>query len=100
MMARMASTMGCDGGGGPKACRISSSVQPKNGLADAVKFFHLDALGSAVRLKIDFDVTLTEVARGLYWMLGRPRGRYESGRSPPLFPPFLTHPAAGESNRQ
>src|SRR2546427_9951846 len=46
--------------------RYAQRMLIENGLADAVQFSHLDALSSAVRLKIDFDVTLTEVASGLY----------------------------------
>src|SRR5258708_25251025 len=65
----------------------------ENGLADAVKFFHLDALSSAVRLKIDFDVTLTEVASGLYRMLGRQLAGYESAQSRQLFRHLLNTPA-------
>src|SRR5258708_35460525 len=68
----------------------------ENGLADAVKFFHLDALSSAVRLKIDFDVTLTEVASGLYRMLGRRLAGYESAQSRQLFRHFLNIPAEVE----
>ena len=68
----------------------------ENGLADAVKFFHLDALSSAVRLKIDFDVTLTEVASGLYRMLGRRIAGYESAHSRQLFRHFLNTPAEVE----
>ena len=46
--------------------RYAQRMLIENGLADAVQFFHLEALSSAVRLKVDFDVTLTEVATGLY----------------------------------
>ncbi|MBI4874532.1 MAG: hypothetical protein HY822_07860 [Acidobacteria bacterium] len=63
---------------------------------DAVQFFHLDALSSAVRLKIDFDVTLTEVASGLYRMLGRRLAGYESAQSRQLFRHFLNTPAEVE----
>jgi len=56
----------------------------------------LDALGSAVRLKIDFDVTLTEVASGLYRMLGRRLAGYESAHSRQLFRHFLNTPAEVE----
>src|SRR5258708_28400618 len=72
--------------------RYAQRMWIENGLADAVQFFHLDALSSAVRLKIDFDVTLTEVASGLYRMLGRRLARYESAPSRQLFRPFLTTP--------
>src|ERR1039458_3735900 len=80
----------------PAAQRITRYAQRmliENGLADAVKFFHLDALSSAVRLKIDFDVTLTEVASGLYRMLGRRIAGYESAHSRQLFRHFLNTPA-------
>ena len=38
----------------------------ENNLEDQVDFFHVDALSSAVALKVDFDVTLTVIATGLY----------------------------------
>ena len=76
--------------------RYAQRMLIENGLADAVKFFHLDALSSAVRLKIDFDVTLTEVASGLYRMLGRRLAGYESAQSRQLFRHFLNTPAEVE----
>ncbi len=76
--------------------RYAQRMLIENGLADAVKFFHLDALSSAVRLKIDFDVTLTEVASGLYRMLGRRLAGYESAQSRQLFRYFLNTPAEVE----
>src|ERR1039457_5224000 len=76
--------------------RYAQRMLIENGLADAVKFFHLDALSSAVRLKIDFDVTLTEVASGLYRMLGRRLAGYESAQSHQLFRHFLNTPAEVE----
>jgi hypothetical protein len=76
--------------------RYAQRMLIENGLADAVKFFHLDALSSAVRLKIDFDVTLTEVASGLYRMLGRRIAGYESAQSRQLFRHFLNTPAEVE----
>src|SRR5260370_30226102 len=76
--------------------RYAQRMLIENGLADAVQFFHLDALSSAVRLKIDFDVTLTEVASGLYRMLGRRLPGYESAQSRQLFRHFLNTPAQVE----
>ncbi len=76
--------------------RYAQRMLIENGLADAVEFFHLDALSSAVRLKIDFDVTLTEVASGLYRMLGRRLAGYESAQSRQLFRHFLNTPAEVE----
>lgn len=80
----------------PAAKRITRYARRmliENGLADSVDFFHLDALSSAVRLKIDFDVTLTEVATALYRMLGRSLAGYESARSRQLHRHFLNTPA-------
>ena len=76
--------------------RYAQRMLIENGLADAVDFFHLDALSSAVRLKVDFDVTLTEVASGLYRMLGRQLAGYESAKSRQLFRHFLDTPAQVE----
>jgi len=73
--------------------RYARRMLIENGLADAVDFFHLDALSSAVRLKVDFDVTLTQVASGLYRMLGRQLAGYESAKSRQLFRHFLNTPA-------
>ena len=64
-----------------------------NGLADAVDFFHLDALSSAVRLKVDFDVTLTEVATGLYRLMARQLSGYEAAKGRQIFRHFLDAPA-------
>jgi hypothetical protein len=48
-----------------------SCSRNKNCLSDAVQFFHLDALSSAVGLKVDFDMALLVVASGLYRLLAR-----------------------------
>ena len=76
--------------------RYAQRMLIENGLADAVDFFHLDALSSAVRLKIDFDVTLTEVASGVYRLLGRQLAGYESAHARQLFRHFLNTPAQVE----
>jgi hypothetical protein len=76
--------------------RYARRMLVENGLADAVDFFHLDALSSAVRLKVDFDVVLTEVATGLYRMLGRSLTGYEAARARQLFRHFLDTPGQVE----
>lgn len=73
--------------------RYAQRMLIENSLADAVDFFHLDALSSAVRLKVDFDVTLTEVATGLYRMLGRRLAGYEVAKARQLHRHFLNTPA-------
>jgi hypothetical protein len=43
----------------------------KNALADAVHFFHFDALSSSVGLKVDFDIALLVIASGLYRLMAK-----------------------------
>ena len=43
----------------------------ENGIAEAVKFFHLNALSSPILTKVHFDVALTIIADTLYTMLAR-----------------------------
>jgi len=43
----------------------------ENGIAEAVKFFHLNALSSPILVKVHFDVALTMMADTLYTMLAR-----------------------------
>lgn len=76
--------------------RYAQRMLIENSLADSVDFFHLDALSSSVRLKIDFDVTLTELATGLYRLLGRRLPGYEAAKSRQLFRHFLNTPAEVE----
>ena len=43
----------------------------ENAICDAVRFFHIDALSSAVAMKVDFDMTLLVIASGLYRRLAQ-----------------------------
>src|SRR5215468_4216310 len=49
--------------------RYARRMLIENALEDQVHFFHVDALSSAVAMKIDFDVVLTVIATGLYRVL-------------------------------
>jgi len=69
--------------------RYARRMLIENHLADAVDFFHLDALSSAVRIKVDFDVTLTEAATGLYRMMARLLPGYEAAKARQVFRHFL-----------
>ena len=42
----------------------------ENAIADAIDFFHMDALSSAVPMQIDADLQLTLMASSLYRQLG------------------------------
>jgi hypothetical protein len=46
--------------------RYAQRMLIENGIADAIHFFHLDALSSMVDLKVDFDLQLTLMASTLY----------------------------------
>src|SRR5205814_5036548 len=51
--------------------RYAQRMLIENALSDAVRFFHMDALSSAVGLRIDFDMVLLVVASGLYRILAK-----------------------------
>ena len=43
----------------------------ENGIAEAIHFFHLDALSSMVGLKVDFDLQITLMGSALYRLLAQ-----------------------------
>jgi hypothetical protein len=49
--------------------RYAQRMLIENGIADAIHFFHLDALSSMVDLKVDFDLQVTLMASTLYRLL-------------------------------
>ncbi len=70
--------------------RYAQRMIIENTIADGIDFFHLDALSSAVALKVDLDLQLTLMASGLYRLLARQIGRgYERARSSRLFEDFV-----------
>jgi len=73
--------------------RYARRMLIENSLADSVDFFHLDALSSAIRIKVDFDVALTEMASGLYRCLARGLSGYETAKARQIFRHFLDTPA-------
>ncbi|MCB9913347.1 MAG: hypothetical protein H6827_10145 [Planctomycetes bacterium] len=73
--------------------RYAQRMLIENSLSDAVRFFHMDALSSAVGLKVDFDMALLVVASGLYRLLaGRMRG-YADAQARQIFRDLLELPA-------
>ncbi|MCU0724254.1 MAG: hypothetical protein MUE73_00465 [Planctomycetes bacterium] len=56
---------------GPPALitRYAHRMLIENGIAEAIHFFHLDALSSMVELKVDFDLQITLMGSTLYRML-------------------------------
>jgi hypothetical protein len=62
----------------------------ENSIADSVEFFHIDALSSAVALKISCDLQLTLMASSLYRLLGAKVGKeYTTAHSSHLFRDFI-----------
>ncbi len=61
----------------------------KNGIAEAVKFFHLNALSSPVLVKVHFDVMLTVVADTLYYLMARNLRGFEDCDAPRIYRNFV-----------
>ena len=62
----------------------------ENNIEDGVNFFHMDALSSAVALKVNCDLQLTLMASSLYRYLGqRISNGYEAVKSRHLFRDFV-----------
>jgi hypothetical protein len=66
--------------------RYAQRMVIENNIADGIDFFHMDALSSAVAMKVDCDLQLTLMASSLYRLLGRRVGNgYETAKSRHLF---------------
>jgi hypothetical protein len=89
-----------EGAASKRITRYAQRMLIENHLADAVDFFHLDALSSAVALKVDLDVMLTEVATGLYRLLARRLSGYETAKARQIYRHFLDTPAQIEIGEQ
>ena len=61
----------------------------ENGIAEAVKFFHLNALSSPILIKIHFDVLMTLMADTLYTMFARHLRGFEECDAPTLYRHFI-----------
>lgn len=58
----------------------------ENTIADAIDFFHMDALSAAVAMKVNVDAQLTVMASGLYRVLGKRVGRgYDVAKARTIF---------------
>ena len=61
----------------------------ENGIAEAVKFFHLNALSSPILTKVHFDVLMTVIADTLYCMLAQKLRGFEECDAPKLYRSFV-----------
>jgi hypothetical protein len=70
--------------------RYAQRMLIENGIADGIDFFHMDALSSAVAMKVNCDLQLTLMASSLYRLLGSKIGNgYETARSRHIFRDFV-----------
>jgi hypothetical protein len=65
--------------------RYAQRMLIENALSDAVRFFHLDALSSAVGLKVDFDMALLVLASGLYRLVAQRMRGYGDAQARQIF---------------
>ena len=61
----------------------------ENGIAEAVKFFHLNALSSPILTKVHFDVVMTMIADTLYSRLAQQLRGFEDCDSSKIFRNFV-----------
>jgi hypothetical protein len=76
--------------------RYARRMLIENSLSDAVRFFHMDALSSAVGLKIDFDMALLVLASGLYRRVAQRMRGYGDAQARQIFRDLLDLPAQVE----
>jgi hypothetical protein len=70
--------------------RYAQRMVIENRIAEAINFFHMDALSSAVPMKVNCDLQLTLMASSLYRLLALRLGNgYEVARADHLFRDFV-----------
>jgi hypothetical protein len=70
--------------------RYARRMVIENSIAEAINFFHMDALSSAVAMKVNCDLQLTLMASSLYRLLGTTLGNgYEIARADHIFRDFV-----------
>jgi hypothetical protein len=70
--------------------RYAQRMLIENGIAEAIHFFHIDALSSMVGLKVDFDLQLTLMASSLYRLFAqRLQENYRHATAKVLFDSLL-----------
>jgi len=70
--------------------RYAQRMIIENSIADGIEFFHMDALSSAVAMKVNCDLQLTLMASSLYRLFGARIGRgYQTAKSHHIFRHFI-----------
>jgi transposase len=71
--------------------RYAQRMLIENNIADAVDFFHMDALSSTVALKVNFDLTATVLASTLYRLFASRIGNgYQTAKFARIFRDFIS----------
>jgi len=70
--------------------RYAQRMIIENSIEDGIDFFHMDALSSAVAMKVNFDLQLTLMASSLYRILSSKIGNgYQTAKSRHIFRDFV-----------
>jgi hypothetical protein len=70
--------------------RYAQRMLIESGIADGIDFFHMDALSSAVAMKVDCDLQLTLMASSLYRLLAlKLKNGYQHAHSRHIFRDFI-----------
>jgi len=70
--------------------RYAQRMVIENNIEDGIDFFHMDALSSAVAMKVNFDLQLTLMASSLYRLFSSKIGNgYENAKSRHVFRDFI-----------
>jgi hypothetical protein len=73
--------------------RYAQRTLIENSLGEAVHFFHVDALSSSIRLKVDLDCVLTVLASLCYQWLAKQLKGFEGARAKTIWRKFVDRPA-------
>ena len=73
--------------------RYAQRMLIENALSDAVRFFHMNALSSAVALKVDFDLALLVTASALYRRFARRMRGHADAQARQIFRDLVDRPA-------
>jgi hypothetical protein len=73
--------------------RYARRMLIENALADAVRFFHIDALSSSVGFKVDFDMALLVLASALYRLMAQRMRGYHDAQAHRIFRDLIDLPA-------
>lgn len=73
--------------------RYAQRMLIENAISDAVRFFHMDALSSAVGMKVDFDMALLVIASGLYRRIAQRMRGYADSQARQIFRDLVDMPA-------